>query len=62
SQATVNSWNPRDTERALDIICGFTSCIPVYRLRCTPDRRAVQELSRRLKADGFYPDCVSEKD
>lgn len=52
SQATVNSWSPRDTERALDIICGFTSCIPVYRLRCTPDRRAPEELSRRLKADG----------
>ena len=62
SQATVNSWSPRDTERALDIICGFTSCIPVYRLRCTPDRRAPEELSRRLKADGQGPGCMSEKD
>ena len=62
SQATVNSWSPRDTERVLDIICGFTSCIPVYRLRCTPDRRAPEELSRRLKADGQDPGCMSEKD
>ncbi|MGN1082160.1 MAG: hypothetical protein ACI4SJ_01330 [Candidatus Avispirillum sp.] len=62
SQATVNSWSPRDTERALDIICGFTSCIPVYRLRCTPDRRAPEELSRRLKADGPGTGCMSEKD
>ena len=62
SQATVNSWSPSDTERALDIICGFTDSIPVYRLRCTPDRRAPEELSRRLKADGFDPGCMSEKD
>ena len=62
SHATVNSWSQRDTERALDIICGFTDSIPVYRLRCTPDRRAPEELSHRLKADGFDPGCMSEKD
>ena len=48
SGVTVNSWDPRFTERACDLALELISQIPVYELACTPDIRAVELLEQGI--------------
>lgn len=45
---TVNTWNPDDLNKAIDIVQQITFQVPVYHLQCTPDESAVIALESEL--------------
>ena len=49
SGMTVNSWNEAYVERVCDLTMDLAERVPVYRLACTPDRRAVELLNKELE-------------
>lgn len=46
---TVNTWNPDDLNKAIDIVQNMTMQVPVYDLQCTPDESAVIALEKELE-------------
>lgn len=52
AQMTVNSWNPDYVEKVCDLTADLVASVPVYRMICTPDRRAVETLKSALEGDG----------
>ncbi len=46
---TVNTWNPDDLNKAIDIVQQITFQVPVYHLQCTPDESAVTALETELE-------------
>lgn len=46
---TVNTWNPDDLNKAIDIVQNITLQVPVYHLQCTPDESAVIALEKELE-------------
>lgn len=46
---TVNTWNPDDLNKAIDIVQQITALTPVYHLQCTPDESAVIALEKELE-------------
>lgn len=51
-QITLNQWDPAFVSRVCTLLDALLAEIPVYVLRCTPDRRAVDLLRQTLAADG----------
>lgn len=51
-QITLNQWDPAFVSRVCALLDALLAEIPVYVLRCTPDRRAVDLLRQTLAADG----------
>ena len=49
SQITVNRWNRRDTQRAMELLEDLVANVPVYHLACTMEETAVQALEAVLK-------------
>ena len=45
---TVNTWNPDDLNKAIDIVQQITAQTPVFHLKCTPDESAVIALETAL--------------
>lgn len=45
---TVNTWNPDDLNKAIDIVQQITAQTPVFYLECTPDESAVLALEGAL--------------
>lgn len=45
---TVNTWNPDDLNKAIDIVQNITLQVPVYHLQCTPDESAILALESEL--------------
>ena len=45
---TVNAWNPVFVERVCTLLAQLVAEVPVYALRCTPDRAAVELLRSQL--------------
>lgn len=54
SGLTVNMWNPEYVERITAVTAEFVAEIPVYRMVCTPDRRAVEVLEDILRKESVY--------
>lgn len=52
---TVNTWNPDDLNKAIDIVQQITAQTPVFFLNCTPDESAVIALETALS--GASNDC-----
>lgn len=48
SQITINSWNQNNVEHILDLVMDLASAVPVLRLECTPDVRAIEVLKEYL--------------
>lgn len=48
SEMTVNSWNPRYTNRVIDLTSDLADSLPIYRLWCKPDASAVGTLKEKL--------------
>ena len=46
AQTTINSWNPAFIGRAWDLLEDLAGQIPICRLICTPDERAVETLEK----------------
>lgn len=49
SGLTMNSWNEKLVERAVELTTELIIQIPVYEFACTPDERAVEYLERELE-------------
>lgn len=49
SGLTMNSWNEKMVERAVELTMELIRTVPVYELGCTPDARAVDFLERELE-------------
>lgn len=49
AQMVVNTWNPEFVTRICDMTLALAQHVPVYRLRCTPDARAVETLKAELQ-------------
>lgn len=45
----VNSWNPDYVKKVCNLLLDLACRVPVYRLRCTPDRAAVDAVCRTLE-------------
>jgi hypothetical protein len=55
---TLNTWNPTFMDKAITMISSLGIEIPVYRLTCTPDGRAVKCLMAELQnMDGDVMTC-----
>lgn len=48
SQTTVHSWDQAFMEKLTELYAGLLEAVPVYRLRCRPDREAVELAYRTL--------------
>lgn len=48
---TVYSWNREFVERVITLVTELVSDIPIYRLICTPDQRAVEAVKELLKKE-----------
>ena len=55
NQSVIDVWNPDACKAAMEIILSLLEDIPVYRLTCTPDERAVEALEEILKKEGVVP-------
>ena len=42
SESTVNTWDPAFMAQIADLICDVMAQVPIYRLRCCPDKGAVE--------------------
>ena len=51
SQLTLAAWNPDSIGRACDIVESLLDNIPVYEMRCTPDKRAVDLLKQTIEEE-----------
>ncbi len=49
SQTTINYWDSKFVNKALDLIENLTLDIPIYEFHCTPDINAVQCLKKELE-------------
>ena len=50
-QTVIDTWNPAAKTSALQLILSMMESVPVYRLVCTPDERAVNILEKKLIED-----------
>ena len=48
AQTTMNSWNPQNVERTVDLVMQLAAAVPVFRLQCTPNEKAVEVLKKYL--------------
>ena len=48
---TVYSWDREFVERVITLVTELVSDIPIYRLICTPDQRAVEAVKELLKKE-----------
>ena len=48
AQTTMNSWNPQNVERTVDLVMQLAAAVPVFRLQCTPNEKAVEVLKEYL--------------
>ncbi len=48
-QVSLNHSQPEQVNRLCDLLMELISAVPIYRLRCTPDVRAVQVLEAALR-------------
>lgn len=49
SGLTMNSWNEKLTEQAVDLTLQLLTAVPVYEFACVPDARAVEFLEEELQ-------------
>lgn len=49
NQIALQPWHREDVQAALNLAARLTQCVPVLRLACLPDERAVDCLERSLK-------------
>lgn len=52
SATVMNTWDRTYMTRACDLLAQLANEVPVYRLTCTPDERAVQCLEDKLREGG----------
>ncbi|MCD7755792.1 MAG: hypothetical protein LUJ09_05610 [Firmicutes bacterium] len=50
-QISVDHSRTYDVERLCDLVAGLMAAVPIYRLRCTPDIRAVDALRATLRKE-----------
>lgn len=53
-QFIIDVWNHEMRNKAMEYLLELLKDIPVYKLYCTPDERAVRCLSERLQKDGIW--------
>lgn len=53
-QFIIDVWNHEMRYKAMEYLLELLKDIPVYKLCCTPDERAVRCLSERLQKDGIW--------
>jgi len=51
-QISIDHSRTEDVERLCDLVIELFTAVPVYRLRCTPDARAVNALCEALRKEG----------
>ena len=51
-QTVIDCWNYQDREIAIELLLHVIQEVPVYKLICTPDERAVNELYATLRKEG----------
>lgn len=49
---TVNTWNQKDLNKAVDLVTGIVGTVPVYHLACTPDESAIIALEQKIERSG----------
>lgn len=49
SETVVNAWNGKFVLKICDLLTDLASSVPVYRLRCTPDKESVEFLKTALE-------------
>lgn len=58
-QVVMDCWSEEERMKAMELIIQLLQDIPVYRLVCTPDRRAVEVLEAKLIEDEVISDGKS---
>jgi hypothetical protein len=48
SETTVNTWDPAFMGQITDLICDVMTQVPIYRLRCRPDKAAAELVYQTL--------------
>lgn len=51
-QTVFDCWNYKDKEIAVELLLQVIQEVPIYKLVCTPDKRAVDELYGTLRKEG----------
>lgn len=54
SQMVIDGWNPKAHYLAMNQLAELTEEIPVYKLSCTPDERAVECLKQKMNEEGIW--------
>lgn len=49
AQTVVNTWNSGYVQRVCDLLMALSADVPVYRMVCTPDGRAVETVKAALR-------------
>lgn len=55
SQMVLDAWSGEEREMATRELLELYETVPVYRLACTPDERAILTLEQQMKKDGVIP-------
>lgn len=55
SETAIQRWNTQGHAAAVDLLIRLSAAVPVYRLCCTPDERAVQLLQQTLSSQEDSP-------
>ncbi|MCD7881948.1 MAG: hypothetical protein LUG47_09880 [Clostridiales bacterium] len=53
-QISLDYSKPEQVNRLCDLVTGLVEAVPIYRLRCTPDVRAVDALCEELRMEGEH--------
>ena len=55
SETAIQRWNTQGHAAAVDLLIRLSAAVPVYRLCCTPDARAVELLQQTLSSQEDSP-------
>lgn len=55
SQMVLDTWSGEERETAIGELLRLYETVPIYRLECTPDERAILTLEEQMKKDGVIP-------
>lgn len=55
SETAIQRWNTQGHAAAVDLLIRLSAAVPVYRLSCTPDARAVNLLQKTLASQEDIP-------
>lgn len=55
SETAIQRWNTQGHAAAVDLLIRLSAAVPVYRLGCTPDERAVNLLQKTLASQEDIP-------